>query len=94
MAAFYASRTPGQFAGIEAVAMDMWEPSSKPRPKPFLSLPPGSSSTASTPRSFTKRPWISSKENVHPKRRAAGHRNANYFTSVIDVSCGGLQLYR
>ena len=47
LAAFYESRTPDQLAGIEAVAMDMWEPTSKPLSKPFLWLPPRSSSTAS-----------------------------------------------
>jgi transposase len=26
LAAFYESRTPEQLAGIEAVALDMWEP--------------------------------------------------------------------
>ena len=41
----------------------------------------------------TKYLWISSKENVHPKRRAGGYRNVGNFKDVIYFYCGGVRLY-
>ena len=46
LGAFYESRTPEQLAGIEAIAKDMWDPTSSPLSKPFLWPPPRLSSTA------------------------------------------------
>jgi transposase len=96
LAAFYESRTPDQLAGIEAVAMDMWEP----YVQATLEAVPLASSKIVFDRFHvmqhmteavdvvrrrenrlltaedddrlkgTKYLWISSKENVHPKRRA------------------------
>ncbi|MFM8952376.1 MAG: transposase [Planctomycetaceae bacterium] len=74
LAAFYESRTPEQLAGIEAVAMDMWEPYIQStleavdvvrRRENRLLLTDDDDRLKGT-----KYLWISSKENVHPKRRA------------------------
>jgi len=96
LSAFYESRTPEQIVGIEAVAMDMWEP--------FVQATREAIPLASSKIVFdrfhvmqhmteavdvvrrredrlliaeddgrlkgTKYLWISSKENVHPKRQA------------------------
>ena len=96
LAAFYESRTPEQLAGIEAVAMDMWEPFIQ---STLEAVPLASSKivfdrfhvmqhmteavdvvrrrenrllTAEDDDRLkgTKYLWITSKENVHPKRRA------------------------
>ncbi|MFM8702721.1 MAG: transposase [Planctomycetia bacterium] len=72
LAAFYESRTPEQLAGIQAVAMDMWEPFVQAT----LEAVPLASSKIVFDRFHvmqhmtTKYLWIASKENVHPKRRA------------------------
>lgn len=96
LTAFYESRTPEQLAGIEAVAMDMWEP----YVQSTLEAVPLASSKIVFDRFHvmqhmteavdvvrrrenrllltedddrlkgTKYLWITSKENVHPKRRA------------------------
>ncbi len=56
LAAFYESRTPEQLAGIEAIAMDMWENR--------LLIAEDDDRLKGT-----KYLWISSKDNVHPRRR-------------------------